>query len=77
MPPVYTSAWVPLRRLLACLAPAEAETRHGRPLSTSVLRRQRSVADDQLRRNWSRSALSLHNQRRLCPPLQELQRGAM
>ena len=62
-------------RRLAALA--EVEPRHGRPLSTSVLRRPRSVADDQSCRNWSRSARSPNNRRRLYRPARELQRAAM
>ena len=77
MPPVYMSARAPLRRSPAGSEPAEVEPRRGRPLNTSVLRRPRSVADDQSCRNWSRSARSPNNRRRLHRPARELQRAVM
>ena len=65
------SARVQLRRSPADSAPAAVEPRHDRPLSTSALRRPRSVADDQLHRNWSRNAQSPHSRQQLHLPARE------
>ena len=51
MLPAYISARAPLRLSPADSALAKVEHRHGRPLSTSVLRRPHSVADDQSCKN--------------------------